>query len=63
MDEDDVYVPLNFAFHSNGIQVEDLESIAILNKITMNIRYMNKVKGDKKLYKKQIDSAFTVSIY
>lgn len=46
MGEDDEYVPLNFAFRSNGIQTEDLESIAMLNKITMNIRYMNKLKGD-----------------
>ena len=29
--EDDAYIPLNFAFRSNGIQTEDLESIAIVN--------------------------------
>lgn len=44
--ENDAYIPLNFAFHSNGIQTEDLESIAAVNKIVMNIRYMNEVIGD-----------------
>lgn len=45
MGEDDTYIPLNFAFRSNGIQAEDLESIAAINKIIMNIRYMNDVIG------------------
>lgn len=44
--EDDTYIPLNFAFRSNGIQTEDLESIAVINKIAMNIRYMNEMIGD-----------------
>lgn len=44
--EDDAYIPLNFAFRSNGIQTEDLESIAAINKIAMNIRYMNEMIGD-----------------
>ena len=44
--EDDAYIPLNFAFRSNGIQTEDLESIAMVNKIVMNIRYMNEMIGD-----------------
>lgn len=43
---DDAYIPLNFAFRSNGIQTEDLESIAVINKIAMNIRYMNEMIGD-----------------
>ena len=43
MGEDDVYTPLNFAFRANSIQVEDLESIAAVNKIVMNIRYMNEM--------------------
>lgn len=41
MGDDDTYIPLNFAFRSNGIQTEDLESIATVNKIVMNIRFMN----------------------
>ena len=45
--EDDDYVPLNFAFRSNGIQTEDLESIASVNKIVMNIRYMNEIMGEE----------------
>ncbi len=44
--EDDAYIPLNFAFRSNGIQTEDLESIAAINKIVMDIRYMNEMMGD-----------------
>lgn len=46
MGEDDGYIPLNFAFRSNGIQTEDLESIAAINKIVMDIRYMNEMMGD-----------------
>lgn len=46
MGEDDRYIPLNFAFRSSGIQAEDLESIAAVNKIVMNIRYMNGMMGE-----------------
>ena len=46
MGEDDTFIPLNFAFRSNGIQTEDLESVAAVNKIVMNIRYMNEMIGD-----------------
>lgn len=46
--EDDSYIPLNFAFRSNGIQTEDLEGIAAVNKIAMNLRYMNEMMGEKK---------------
>lgn len=44
--EDDTYIPLNFAFRSNGIQTEDLEGIAAINKIAMNLRYMNRMLED-----------------
>ncbi|MGN1343012.1 MAG: helix-turn-helix domain-containing protein [Traorella sp.] len=46
MGEDDTYLPLNFSFRSNEIQTEDLKSIAAVNKIVMNIRYMNEMMGD-----------------
>lgn len=46
MGEDDAYIPLNFAFRPNGIQTEDLEGIAVINRIAMNIRYMNEMMGD-----------------
>ena len=39
--QSDAYIPLNFAFRANSIQGEDLQSIAAVNKIAMNIRYMN----------------------
>lgn len=44
--EDDDFIPLNFSFRSNNIQTEDLESIAAVNKIVMNIRFMNKIMGE-----------------
>ncbi len=43
--ESEEYIPLNFAFRSNGIEAEDLDSIAVINKIAMNLRYMNKLAG------------------
>ena len=46
MGEDDSYIPLNFSFRSNGVQTDDLESIAAVNKIVMNIRFMNKMMED-----------------
>lgn len=45
--ENDEYIPLNFAFRSNGIKAEDLESIAAINKIAMNLKYMNALIGDE----------------
>lgn len=45
--EDDAYIPLNFAFRSKGVEAEDLESIAVINKIAMNIRFMNEMIGDE----------------
>ena len=37
--QSDAYIPLNFAYRANSIQGEDLQSIAAVNKIAMNIRY------------------------
>ena len=45
--ESEEYIPLNFAFRSNGMEAEDLESIAAINKIAMNLRYMNKLTEDE----------------
>ena len=44
--EDDMYIPLQFSFRSNEIQAEDLESIAAVNRIVMNIRHMNELLGE-----------------
>lgn len=41
--ESDEYIPLNFAFRSNNIQAEDLQSIAMINKIAMNLRFMDEM--------------------
>lgn len=43
---DDEYIPVTFAFRANSIQAEDLESIAVVNKLARNIRYMNKLIGE-----------------
>lgn len=41
------YVPLNFAFRSKNVDVEDLEAIAAINKIVLNIDFLNELKeGD-----------------
>lgn len=45
--ESEDYIPLNFAFRSNGIEAEDLESIAVVNQIAMNLKYMNELIGDE----------------
>ena len=42
----DDYIPVSFAFRANGIQAEDLESIAAVNRIARNIRYMNDLIGE-----------------
>ena len=41
------HIPLNFAFRSQGISAEDLQSIAAVNKIVMNLRYMNELLGSE----------------
>lgn len=40
---DDEYTPMQFAFRANCIQADDLESIAAVNRIARNIKYMNKL--------------------
>ena len=47
MGESNDYIPLNFAFRSTGIEAEDLESIAAVNKIEINLKYMNELMGDE----------------
>ena len=47
MGESEDYIPLNFAFRSTGIEAEDLDSIAAVNKIAMNLKYMNELMGDE----------------
>ena len=47
MGESDNYIPLNFAFRSTGIEAEDLESIAAVSKIAINLKYMNELMGDE----------------
>ena len=44
--ESDEYLPINFAFRSNTVETEDLQSIAAMNKIAMNLRFMDNMKGD-----------------
>ncbi|SDB54495.1 DNA-binding transcriptional regulator, XRE-family HTH domain [Pseudobutyrivibrio sp. YE44] len=42
----DEYIPIKFAFRANSIMTEDLESIAAVNRLAKNIRYMNKMIGE-----------------
>ena len=39
--ESDEYIPLLFAFRSNSIQTDDLETIAVINKIALNLRTLD----------------------
>lgn len=41
--EDDFYSPLTFAFRAQEITENDLESIAAVNKIILNLREMNEI--------------------
>ncbi len=41
--ESEEFIPLNFAFRANNIEAEDLESIAMMNKLVVNIKFMNSV--------------------
>lgn len=42
MGEEDVHLPLNWTSHSLEMMSQDLQCLAAINKIIMNIRYMNK---------------------
>lgn len=46
MGESDEYIPLNFSFRSSTIEAEDLQSIAVVNKIAMNLRFMDELIGE-----------------
>lgn len=46
MGEADENIPLNFVFCLKDIWTEDLECIAAVNKIVMNISYMNRMIKD-----------------
>ena len=39
--EDEGYVPLSIAFRSSSLQNQDLESIAAINKVALNLRFIN----------------------
>jgi hypothetical protein len=38
--EDEKYTPMSMAFRSNNLQNEDLQTIAAINKIALNIRFI-----------------------
>jgi len=40
-DEDEKYTPMSIAFRSSNLQNEDLETIAAINKVAINIRFIN----------------------
>lgn len=39
--EDEKYIPMSIAFRSNNLQNEDLETISAINKVALNIRFIN----------------------
>jgi len=42
-DEKEKYTPMEIAFRSNKLQTDDLEAISAINKIAMNIRFINEM--------------------
>ena len=47
--EDEKYTPMSIAFRSNSLQNEDLETIAAINKVALNIRFINLMLEDGNL--------------
>jgi transcriptional regulator with XRE-family HTH domain len=43
MDSEYEYLPMEYAFRSNGIEIEDFESISVMNKIALNLNYMERI--------------------
>lgn len=40
-DEEEKHTPMSIAFRSNSLQNEDLETIAAINKVALNIKFIN----------------------
>jgi len=38
------HTPMSIAFRSHGFGVEDLETIAVMNKIALNLKFMDEIK-------------------
>lgn len=49
--EDEKYIPMAIAFRSNSLQNDDLEAIAAINKVALNLRFINYMLGDGKFEK------------
>lgn len=45
-EENEDYTPMSIAFRSNSLQNEDLEAIAAINKVALNIRFINVLLED-----------------
>lgn len=46
--EDSMYCPIPFALRANGINAADLEVIAVINKMALNLRFMSSLlKGEQ----------------
>ena len=50
-DENEIYVPMSIAFRSNNLQNDDLEAIASINKVALNLRFINSMLEDGKFEK------------
>jgi transcriptional regulator with XRE-family HTH domain len=49
--EDEKFTPMSIAFRSNSLQNEDLEAIAAINKVALNIRFINLMLEDGNIEK------------
>ena len=49
--ENEKYTPMSIAFRSNSLQNEDLEAIAAINKVALNIRFINLMLEDGNIEK------------
>lgn len=47
--EDDSYSDIRFAFRSKNAAVEDLDCVAAINKMILNLRFLNKLNAEKDL--------------
>jgi transcriptional regulator with XRE-family HTH domain len=49
--ENEEYTPMSIAFRSNSLQNEDLETISSINKVALNIRFINSMLEEDNIEK------------
>jgi len=48
-DENEEYKPMSIAFRSSSLQNEDLETIVAINKVALNVRFINSMLGENNI--------------